>query len=170
MKNSRFKLQVDAIGGIRWADADKVFAHLMERYTKKQAKLQDNLEKRLEKFSKSLDDYIDDYDTELLEDFLEYWTEPNRSRTKMKFELQETWALSRRLKTWGRRKKGSKSTKRQHNLKKTDGRNWLAWCDKCLESSFYDPYNFNFDLTESICCNSKLLDEDRRDEARKDRK
>ena len=35
MPNSRFKLQVDVGGKIRWADADKVFAHLMERYMKK---------------------------------------------------------------------------------------------------------------------------------------
>ena len=35
MPNSRFKLQIKEAGGkIRWADADKVFAHLMERYTK----------------------------------------------------------------------------------------------------------------------------------------
>ena len=34
MQNSRFKLQVNVGGKIRWADADKVFAHLMERYTK----------------------------------------------------------------------------------------------------------------------------------------
>ena len=35
MKNSPFKLQVKEAGGkIRWADADKGFAHLMERYTK----------------------------------------------------------------------------------------------------------------------------------------
>tara|TARA_Y100000034_G_C6760249_1_gene338556 strand:- start:209 stop:640 length:432 start_codon:yes stop_codon:yes gene_type:complete len=33
--NSRFKLQIrTGSGEIRWADADKVFAHLMERYTK----------------------------------------------------------------------------------------------------------------------------------------
>ena len=35
MPNSRFKIQVKSAGGeIKWADADKVFAHLMERYTK----------------------------------------------------------------------------------------------------------------------------------------
>ena len=34
MKTSRFKLQVNVSGEIKWADADKVFAHLMERYTK----------------------------------------------------------------------------------------------------------------------------------------
>tara|TARA_Y100000310_G_scaffold239058_1_gene242607 strand:- start:217 stop:648 length:432 start_codon:yes stop_codon:yes gene_type:complete len=31
---SRFKIQVKVSGEIRWADADKVFAHLMDRYTK----------------------------------------------------------------------------------------------------------------------------------------
>ena len=34
MPISRFKLQVNVGGKIRWADADKVFAHLMERYMK----------------------------------------------------------------------------------------------------------------------------------------
>ena len=34
MKHSRFKLQIKVGGEIRWADADKIFAHLMERYTK----------------------------------------------------------------------------------------------------------------------------------------
>ena len=34
MPTSRFKLQVNVGGEIRWADADSVFAHLMERYTK----------------------------------------------------------------------------------------------------------------------------------------
>ena len=34
MKNSPFKIQVKAGEETRWADADKVFAHLMERYTK----------------------------------------------------------------------------------------------------------------------------------------
>ena len=35
MANSPFKIQVNVGGKIKWADADKVFAHLMERYMKK---------------------------------------------------------------------------------------------------------------------------------------
>ena len=31
---SKFKLQVNVGGKVRWADADRLFAHLMERYTK----------------------------------------------------------------------------------------------------------------------------------------
>ena len=32
---SRFKIQIEVGGKTRWADADKVFAHLMEQYIKK---------------------------------------------------------------------------------------------------------------------------------------
>lgn len=32
--------------------------------------------------------------------FLSYWTEPNKSNTKMKFELQQTWDTKRRLQRW----------------------------------------------------------------------
>ena len=33
-------------------------------------------------------------------EFLSYWTELNRSGTKMRFELQKTWETKRRLLTW----------------------------------------------------------------------
>ena len=37
--------------------------------------------------------------------FFDYWTEPNRSKTKMKFELERTWDVKRRLNTWPSRDK-----------------------------------------------------------------
>lgn len=37
---------------------------------------------------------------DILEEFFEYWTEPNKSNTKMRFELEKTWHLHRRLKRW----------------------------------------------------------------------
>ena len=37
--------------------------------------------------------------------FFDYWTEPNRSKTKMKFELERTWDVKRRLNTWSSRDK-----------------------------------------------------------------
>jgi len=33
-------------------------------------------------------------------EFIEYWTEPNKSGTKMRFELERTWDLKRRLSRW----------------------------------------------------------------------
>ncbi len=32
--------------------------------------------------------------------FIDYWTEPNKSKTKLRFELEKTWDLSRRIKRW----------------------------------------------------------------------
>lgn len=37
---------------------------------------------------------------DILEEFFDYWTEPNKSNTKMRFELEKTWHLHRRLKRW----------------------------------------------------------------------
>jgi len=32
--------------------------------------------------------------------FIDYWTEPNKSHTKIKWEMEKTWDTKRRLKTW----------------------------------------------------------------------
>ena len=40
---------------------------------------------------------------ERLRDFVSYWTEPNKSQTKIRWELQPTWDMKRRLATWFRR-------------------------------------------------------------------
>ena len=154
MKTSRFKIQIQVGGQVRWADADKVFAHLMECYNKRQQKPQDNFEKRLEKFSKTLDDYIDNYSTEILEDFMEYWTEPNKSGTKMRFELEKTWSLSRRLKTWNRNGFGKKKASSTGFKLDSTGKFYVAYCEKCRVSDFYEKPQYE----ESRCCNAKLLD------------
>ena len=46
-----------------------------------------------------------DYKTEMCYDFIDYWCEPNKSNTKMRFELQKTWSMKLRLKTWERNSK-----------------------------------------------------------------
>jgi hypothetical protein len=46
-----------------------------------------------------------DYDKKILEGFIDYWTEPNKSKTKMKFELNQTWATNLRLKNWAANQK-----------------------------------------------------------------
>ena len=40
------------------------------------------------------------YNNDLLRAFFEYWKEPNRSKTKMRFELEKTWEIGLRLKKW----------------------------------------------------------------------
>lgn len=42
----------------------------------------------------------------MLEEFFEYWSEPNRAaQPKMRFELEKTWHLHRRLARWQRNSK-----------------------------------------------------------------
>ena len=156
--DSRFKLQVNVGGKIKWADSDKVFAHLMGQYIKKQNRLQDNLEKRREKFSKMLDDYVDNYEVEMLEDFMEYWTEPNKSATKMKFELEKTWSLGRRLKTWNRNGFGKKKASSTSFRLDSTGKFYVGYCEKCSNNESYE----NPQYEESRCCNATLLDKKRK--------
>ena len=43
---------------------------------------------------------VNDVSNEDKKAFIDYWTEPNKSGTKMRFELERTWHLSRRLSRW----------------------------------------------------------------------
>ena len=63
------------------------------------------LAQRKEKFRSSLDAYRSLYPSYMLDQFFEYWTEPNKSGSKMRFEMERTWAVNLRLKTWAAREK-----------------------------------------------------------------
>jgi len=45
------------------------------------------------------------YPEDLRKNFLSYWTEPNKSKTKLRFQLEKTWDTARRLNTWASRDK-----------------------------------------------------------------
>ena len=79
----------------------------------------------------------------------------------MKFQMEKTWDLNRRLKRWAGNDFGNKSNgvKKKINFKMPDGRNYYAYCSKCNKGDFYDPYNFNPESVESKCCNSKIIAE-----------
>lgn len=64
-----------------------------------------NLEIRTLAFKNSLIPFKNKYQIDLLKNFFEYWTEPNPSKTKMRFELERTWSIERRLTTWSSRQK-----------------------------------------------------------------
>ena len=59
-----------------------------------------NIEDRKLQFAENLKPFLDDYGKDMLNDFYLYWTEPNKSGKKMKFELQTTFEISRRLIRW----------------------------------------------------------------------
>ena len=58
------------------------------------------LEEKTHLFKKQVFEFQSKYDLEMLEEFVLYWTEPNKSKTKLKYELEQTWDYGRRLKRW----------------------------------------------------------------------
>lgn len=63
------------------------------------------LDERRQSFVDSLTPFIPTYGMEMMKAFADYWTEPNRSCSRMRFELQRTWSLPLRLATWARHDK-----------------------------------------------------------------
>ena len=66
---------------------------------------EEKLAERRQQFLASLTPYHERYGQEMVTQFGDYWTEPNRSLTKMRFELQRTWSTKLRLATWARNDK-----------------------------------------------------------------
>lgn len=64
-----------------------------------------NLEKRCKTFYESLVPFVGTYGSKMVREFYDYWSEPNKSKTKMRFELQQTWEVKRRLVTWSNKEK-----------------------------------------------------------------
>lgn len=67
------------------------------------------------KFAQTLKPFLEIYSKETIRDFYEYWTEPNKSNTKFKQELQKTWSAERRLKTWNSNNFNNKNNGKQIN-------------------------------------------------------
>jgi hypothetical protein len=51
-------------------------------------------------FYESLKVFISEYSKETIRDFYDYWREPNKSNSKMRFESEKTWSLQLRLSRW----------------------------------------------------------------------
>lgn len=58
-----------------------------------------NLSDREAMFKNDVDKFTE-YGEKLRDQFFSYWSEPNKSKTKMRWELQRTWDIKRRLKTF----------------------------------------------------------------------
>lgn len=54
---------------------------------------------RCKLFQSELRPFLSEYPREMLNDFYRYWVEPNK-KGKMRWELEKTWRLDLRLKTW----------------------------------------------------------------------
>ena len=59
-----------------------------------------NIIVRQEKFKDEVKKFKAQYEDIMLKSFFSYWSEPNKTKTKMRYELQKTWDTKRRLLTW----------------------------------------------------------------------
>lgn len=66
-------------------------------------------EKRMNKFYQELVPYVETYGRDMIRQFYDYWSETNKSKSRMRFEQQTTWNLNLRLQRWARQQtdKGS---------------------------------------------------------------
>ncbi len=60
---------------------------------------------RKDSFYQLLVPYVGQYPKEMIRAFFDYWSELNKSGTRMRYELEKTWELPRRLATWASREK-----------------------------------------------------------------
>ena len=72
-------------------------------------KRKENIVDRKLKFSSTLEPFLNVYGKEFLNNFYKYWTEPNKSNTKFRQELEKTWDFERRLETWAKNDKNFKT-------------------------------------------------------------
>lgn len=61
--------------------------------------------KRKEEFKISLSPYVEKYGKEMIRAFFNYWSELNKSETRMRYEMQKTWEVGLRLATWAKNEK-----------------------------------------------------------------
>lgn len=59
-----------------------------------------NIDIRKLKFADTLKPFVSIYGKEMVRSFYEYWAEPTKNNTKFRQELEKTWDVERRLKTW----------------------------------------------------------------------
>jgi hypothetical protein len=71
------------------------------------------IETRAKSFQNEVAKFVGQYPKTTLRAFFDYWTEKNATGKKMKFELQKTFEVSKRLATWASRETGFKPVQKQ---------------------------------------------------------
>ena len=109
--------KLQRMGYIKLKSTNKYTIITVLKYKQYQIEPKINAKPILERFKAFTDDvytYSIDYDENVLQAFISYWTEKNKSQTKMRFELQKTWDTKRRLNTWNNNNQKFNSNKKQN--------------------------------------------------------
>ena len=83
--------------------ADYAISRLSEEKKERKASVSKPILDRLKDFRSEVDRFSTTYPKTMLDSFYLYWSETNKSKTKMRWELQSTFDVSRRLITWASR-------------------------------------------------------------------
>ena len=95
---------------------DTIIGRLESKYTVSERKEKKSLETRQNDFALTLKPFVNQYGREMIVQFYQYWTEPNQTKKKMRFELEKTWDAERRLITWSNNnKKFNNATSNKQN-------------------------------------------------------
>lgn len=98
-------------------------------------KTEELLKVRQRKFAESLVPYIGKYGKEMIREFYDYWSEPNRTKKKFRMELQKTWSTALRLSQWA-------------NRSKTNGNKFKTASERKREANDYAIARLNASLNE----------------------
>ena len=96
-KTKESKVSFSSVAGAT-SDAPKDLKKEIERKKKL-------MEGRRVEFYNSLVPYVQMYGKAMVRNFFDYWSEPNKSGTQMRYELERTWSLNLRLGMWNRKEK-----------------------------------------------------------------
>lgn len=105
---------------------------------KKAAAKAATLQERESKFYESLIPYVGIYGKEMIRAFFDYWSQPNKSKTKLGFEMEKKWDLAKRLALWASRDKSTQRhqsdeigmTLKDNSPEKYDSPNEKKWEDR----------------------------------------
>ena len=132
-------------------------------HSKKEKKSKKDIDQRYHQFHLEVLGYGVEHtpmiDPTIVDAFVNYWTEKNRSKTKLKFELEKTFEIPKRMKTWLKNNEEwsfeskSKSLDTKFPLDKT-GNARIGICSKCHTTVFLAVIN---PILDSSCCNAKII-------------
>ena len=92
---------------------------------------------------------------DIIDDFCNYWTEKNMAGKKMRYEMQQTFSIGRRLKTWLKNQKDWNVNVKKPvvGFKTTTSGHYIGYCVTCNVSSFYKEYDLR---GSSDCCSAEI--------------
>jgi hypothetical protein len=67
--------------------------------------IKEKIKKKESELKESIEPFIPIYGKDICNKFHLYWSEPNKSKTKLRYEMEKTWDVSRRLANWANRDK-----------------------------------------------------------------